>query len=191
MLESYHSRLESTYCVLFATCFAGLCTSRCTDFSKRMAKGELLLENDDGTWRVIFDNHIVPEPLFRKMYPPPQVLPEWTNPKCGSPYGDLGALSNITRVWNFAGECLTMEATLPPTKPSDCQGHFFNNPTLPHSIMVFHNCGTSSFVLSLESRVNVSPFNLCNLQILSDKPCQNSPAWTSLSSTATLVKIMG
>ena len=148
--------VASTYCVLSVTCFAGLCTFRCTDFSKRMAKIEFLLENDDGTWRVIFDNHIVPAPLFRKMYPPPLVLPELASPKCGNPYGDLGALSNITRVWNFAGECLTMEATLPPTKPSDCQGHFMDNPTLPHSIMVFHNCGTPLFVFLLESGVNVS-----------------------------------
>ena len=50
------------------------------------------------------------------MYPPPLILPELANPKCGNPYGELGALSNITRVWNLAGECLTMEATLPPSE---------------------------------------------------------------------------
>ncbi len=119
-------------------------STRCIDFSKKMAKIEFLLENDDGTWRVIFDSHIVPELLFRKMYPPHPVLPESVDPKGGNPYGELGAMSNITRVWAFAGECLTMEATLPPTKSFDCGGHFYNTPTLPHSIMVFHNCGTSS-----------------------------------------------
>jgi hypothetical protein len=90
----------------------------------------------------------VPERLFQKMYPPPPVLPESVNPKGGNPYGTLEAMSNITRVWAFADECLTMEATLPPTKSFDCEGHFVNNnPVLPHSIMAFHNCGTYPFVL--------------------------------------------
>ena len=130
--------------------------SRCIDFSKKSAKIEFLLETDDGTGRVIFDCHILPERLFQKMYPSPPVLPESAKPKGGSPYGELGAMSNITRVWAFADECLTMEATLPPTKSVDCEGHFFNNPTLPHSIMVFHNCGTSPFLLFLNQGRHIS-----------------------------------
>ncbi|KAL3798234.1 hypothetical protein ACHAW5_008315 [Stephanodiscus triporus] len=140
--------------------------ARCIDFSKRMAKIEFLLENDDGTWTVTFDNYVVAEALFHKKYPPPPVLPELAKPKGdselanlkgGSPYGELGELINITRVWAFAGECLTMEATLPTTKPSDCQGHFYNNPTLPHSIMVFHNCDLIGRAMSEFTGVDI-PF---------------------------------
>lgn len=147
--------ISSTNVAHFVAFFSGL-VPRCIDFSKRMAKIEFLLENDDETWSVSIDIYAVAEALFHKKYPPPPVLPELVKPKGdselaslkgGNPYGELGELINITRVWAFAGECLTMEATLPTTKPSDCRGHFYNNPTLPHSIMVFHNCGTSSYAL--------------------------------------------
>lgn len=90
----------------------------------------------------MFDLLIIAEPIFQKMYPPPPViLPELAG---FNPYRKLGpTLSNITRVSAFAGYCLTMEATLPPITQSDCEGHFVNIPALPHSIMVFHNCGAS------------------------------------------------
>ena len=119
---------------------------RCIDFSKKSVTIEYCLETKDGTWEGIFDCHIIPERMFQMKYPPPPVLLESAKPKGGNPYGELGAMSNITRVWAFGDECLTMEATLPPTKRFDCEGHFIDNPALPHSIMVFHNCGASLFV---------------------------------------------
>lgn len=81
------------------------------------------------------------------MYPPPPViLPELADfsTRVRNPYSELGpSLSNISRVSVFAGDCLTMQATLAPTMQSDCEGHFVNIPALPHSVMVFHNCGAS------------------------------------------------
>lgn len=118
-----------------------ICLQRCIDFSKRKAKCEYLIESNSGTCRVMFDFFIITEPIFHKMYPPPPVI---LSESAFNPYCEVGpTLSNITRVSAFAGYCLTMEATLPPTSQSDCEGHFVNIPALPHSIMVFHNCGAS------------------------------------------------
>ena len=50
-----------------------------------------------------------------------------------------------------------MEATLPPTKQSDCEGHFVNIPALPHSVMVFHNCDLIGQALSEFTGVDI-PF---------------------------------
>jgi hypothetical protein len=79
------------------------------------------------------------------MYPPPVILTKLADfsTRVRNPYSELGPLSNITRVSAFAGDRLTMEATLPPIKQSDCEAHFVNIPALPHSVMVFHNCGAS------------------------------------------------
>ena len=105
----------------------------------------------------MFDFFVIAEPIFQKMYPPtpPVILPELAD---FNPYRELGpTLSNISKVSAFAGDCLTMEATLPPTKQSDCEGHFVNIPALPHSVMVFHNCDLIGQALSEFTGVDI-PF---------------------------------
>ena len=105
----------------------------------------------------MFDFFVIVEPIFQKMYPPtpPVILPELAD---FNPYRELGStLSNILKVSAFAGDCLTVEATLPPTKQSDCEGHFVNIPALPHSVMVFHNCDLIGQALSEFTGVDI-PF---------------------------------
>jgi len=112
---------------------------RCTDFSKRKAKCDIILENADATWELNIDFSIVSALLFKKKYPPPPALPKSAKSNCESPYEAFGELNNIKSFSDFSGEWLTMEATLPPCKRSDCKGHFYDNPTLAHSVMLFHN----------------------------------------------------
>ena len=125
--------------MVYALLFVFLLNCRCTDFSKRMAKCDILLETSDASWELSIDFSIVSALLFKKKYPPPPALPESNDSKDGSPYEAFGELNNIKSFSGITGEWLTMEATLPPCKPSDCQGHFYNNPTLAHSVMLFHN----------------------------------------------------
>ena len=112
---------------------------RCTDFSKRKAKCDIILENADATWELTIDFSIVSALLFKKKYPPPPALPKSAKSNCESPYEAFGELNNIKSFSDVSGEWLTMEATLPPCKRSDCKGHFYDNPTLAHSVMLFHN----------------------------------------------------
>lgn len=56
------------------------------------------------------------------------------------PYETFGSLANVKSYTDITKQWLTMETTLPPSKPSDCYGHFSNgSPCLPHSVMLFHN----------------------------------------------------
>ena len=57
------------------------------------------------------------------------------------PYETFGrSLANVKSYTDITKQWLTMEATLPPSKLSDCYGHFSNgSPCLPHSVMLFHN----------------------------------------------------
>lgn len=112
---------------------------RCTDFSKRTAKCNILLENADATWDLTIDFSIVSALIFKKKYPPPTALPDSIKSQGENPYEALGELGNVKSFSDITCEWLTMEATLPPCKPSDCEGHFYDNPTLAHSVMLFHN----------------------------------------------------
>ena len=98
---------------------------------------DILLENDDATFAATLELSVVSASLFKRKYPPPPALPEC--PKT-SPYETFDGLDNIKSFSDISGDWLTMEATLPPCKPTDCQGHFYDNPTLAHSVMLFHNC---------------------------------------------------
>ena len=84
---------------------------------------------------------IVSAAIFKKLYPPPITKPqESSSATAPGGYTDISSgLENIKCYSDIYNEWLTMEATLPPCKPSDCQGHFYDNPCLPHSVMCFHN----------------------------------------------------
>lgn len=129
---------------------------RCTDFSKRTAKCQILLEHGNATWEVSIEYFIIAGSVFEKMHPAPQdLLNSSTLIDKSISYESMRLLSDIQSFSDLTGKWLTMEATMPPCKPSDCQGHFQNNPALPHSFMLIPNVGRSLF-LSCESRTRIS-----------------------------------
>jgi hypothetical protein len=95
-------------------------------------------------------------------------------------YESIRTLNDIKSFSDLTGEWLTMEATMPPCKPRDCQGHFQNNPALPHSFMLIPNIGRYLLLLlPLASNARnsfFSPFSaiLLHFQTLSGKPYRSS-----------------
>ena len=122
-----------------------LLVRRCNNFSKRTANCHVLLEHGDATWESNTNFSVISGSVFEKMNPPLQTLYKstTTTPYARISYETLGTLNDIKSFSDLTGEWLTMEGTIPPCKTSDCQGHFHNNPTLPHSFMLIPNVGTS------------------------------------------------
>lgn len=149
----------------------GVC--RCTDFSKRTAKCQVLLEHGDATWELSIEYFIIAGPVFEKMHPARHLHKSSTPTDNGISYESVRVLNDIKSFSDLTGEWLTMEATMPPCKPSDCEGHFQNNPALPHSSMLIPNVGRSLY-LSCKSQTRISYFspfvrNIWKLQTLSEK----------------------
>ena len=131
--------------------FISLVNCRCTDFSKRTAKCDILLWTRYASWEMTIDYSIVSTSVFKKIHTPlpasirsdeskdwnPGVFNKVENTKS---YSDISSKLNITqRYADMYSECITMEATLPLCTPSDCQGHFYDIPYLPHLVMCFQN----------------------------------------------------
>ena len=68
-----------------------------------------------------------------------------------------------------------MEATLPPSKPSDCPGHFYDNTkALPHSVMLFHNGDLVGKAISEFTGLDL-PFKRCDF---GQEPGMRMLSWT-------------
>ncbi len=155
--------------------------SRCTDFSKRTAKCQILLEHGDATWEANIEYFIIAGSVFEKMHPARQDSHKSFQTDNNISYESIRTLNNIKSFSDLTGKWLTMEATMPPCKPSDCQGHFQNNPALPHSFMLIPNVGRYLLLLLLpfasKTRNSLfSPFSaiVLHFQTLSGKPYRSS-----------------
>jgi hypothetical protein len=127
-------------------CISIKCLCRCTDFSKRTAKCQILLEHGDAIWELNINYYVIAEPVFEKMHPAParqgiHKSSSSTQTSTSISYESLRTLNDIRSFSDITGEWLTMEAIMPPCKANDCQGHFQNNPALPHSFMIIPNMG--------------------------------------------------
>lgn len=141
----------------FLVCFI---RSRCNEVTKRIASCEIYLETRDVTWHMIINFSIVSDILFKKMYPPTIDTKTCTSSdeEKLNPYSSMKAkLSNKKIYFDIGRDWVTIEAYLPPSTPFECKGHFHGNPALPHSAMIFHNCGLLGDAISELTGVKI-PF---------------------------------
>ena len=110
--------------------------------SKRCTKCEVYLETNDVTWYMTIDLSIISNIVFKKMNPPSTNILKHCPGSIQSenPYSSMKeSLLDKKMYTNVSNTWVTMEARLSPSTPFECRGHFDDNATLPHSVMLYHN----------------------------------------------------
>jgi len=125
----------------------------------------------------VADFNIVPASLFQRKYPslPDDSSTIESDGNSLSSYESFGSLKNVKSFSDITGQWLCMEATLPPSKPSDCPGHFYDNTkALPHSVMLFHNGDLVGKAISEFTGLDL-PFKRCDF---GQEPGMRMLSWT-------------
>lgn len=98
------------------------------------------MKTKDTVWYIKASVFVISAPLFKRKFPPPST-PTSSLYTSTNPYKELSSnLQNIKAYSSLDKDWVCLEGTLPPVTSDDCSGHFYDNPCMPHSVMIFYSC---------------------------------------------------
>ncbi len=132
---------------------------RCNSVSKRSATFSGALKTKDTVWHITGNAFVISAPLFKRKFPPPSTPTRALNRSTSTnPYKNLS--SKLQKIRDYSSpdkDWVCLEGTLPPVTSDDCSGHFYDNPCLAHSVMIFHSCDLLGMAIEKLTGVNI-PF---------------------------------